>query len=307
MVNREREESDRESGSLRVGLAAQGSVRWAAADLTGPLRVARDGLDLSPLATAALGRCLTGAALLSRLALKTPVRFVLDLTGDGPLRKVLAEVDPGGTVRGMVGEPQADLPPLESGDLDVGGGIGSGQLRVWRRGKRSSYQSQVELQTGSVGQALTHYLHQSDQTRSAILLGVLLTPRGVDSAGGLIVEVLPGASEEVIRLLEDNVARVPSAGRLLAAEGLSGLRAALLADLESVESERTEVRYSCPCRRQKIGSYLSSLTPDEIEGLRADSGVIETECVFCGSLYLFGTAELAALSERGSPDPTLVN
>ncbi|HTQ80215.1 MAG TPA: Hsp33 family molecular chaperone HslO, partial [Thermoanaerobaculia bacterium] len=207
-------------GSLQLGLAGDGSLRWAVANVTELVEEARDRLDLSPVAAAALGRCLAGAALLLRLASKTPTRLLLEIRGDGPLGRVLAEADQEGNLRGMVGNPHVDVPPTPAGKLDVGRAVGRGTLRVLREHEGgSSYHSQVALVSGEIGEDVAHYLAQSEQSRTAVLLGVLAKPHGVAAAGGMIVEVLPGAPEGTVSQLERNIASIPGVSHLVEAGG----------------------------------------------------------------------------------------
>ena len=160
-------------GRLELGLAGQGAFRWAVADIKGVLAEARDRFDLWPVPTAALGRCLAGAALLQRLATKTPSRLMLEVRGDGPILRVIAEADEEGNLRGMVGDPQVQVEDWPNGKLGVGRAVGKGHLRVMRAfdDGRPTYQSQVELISGEIGIDVAHYLRQSEQTYSAVQIG----------------------------------------------------------------------------------------------------------------------------------------
>ncbi len=159
---------------LQLGMAGRGALRWVAVDITDIVREVRDRLDLTPVAAAALGRAVAGASMLLRLATKTPSRLVLDIRGDGPLRQVLVEVDEEGNIRGTVGDPRVVVPDLPNTKLAVGNAVGAGNLRVLREfGDGGSYHSHVALQTGEIGDDLAHYLEQSEQSRSAVLVGVL--------------------------------------------------------------------------------------------------------------------------------------
>ncbi len=279
-------------GRLHIGLAGGGSLRWAAADLTPVVEEARRRLDLSPLAAAALGRSLTGAALLLRLAAKTPARLVVEIRGDGPMRLVLAEADERGNLRGMVGQPRLHLPGAPGGKLPVGDAIGKGLLRVLREQDGSSYQSQVALVTGEIGTDLAHYLEQSEQTQSAVLVGVLAKPDGVAAAGGMIVEVLPGAREEEVGRLESNIARLAGVSRTIEEQGLPGLVRTLLDGLPGEVHETRELRYRCRCSRERLRQHLIVLSVEDREHLQHEDGSTEAECVFCGEIYRFEAAEL---------------
>ncbi len=283
-------------GSLEAGLAGDGSLRWAAADLTQVLESTRRRLDLSPVAAAALGRSLTGAALLLRLASKTPSRLVIEIRGDGPLVSVLAEADDGGNLRGMVGRPRAEVPHTAAGKLAVGRAVGQGTLRVVRQHERGAHQSRVELVTGEIGDDLAHYLAQSDQTRSAVLLGVLADPSGIAAAGGMIVEAMPEAPAELVRGLERRVERMATVSRVLAGGGVRGLVERLVGGLGPRTVERRELRYRCRCSRRTLARHLRRLDREQLGALETERGDLEAECAFCGSVYRFGPAELTCPS-----------
>jgi len=283
------------SGTLQTGLAGGGALRWAAADLTGVVEEARGRLDLSPVAAAALGRSLAGAALLLRLAAKTPSRLVVEIRGDGPLGRVIAEADPEGNLRGMVGDPRVVVPDYPNGKLAVGSAVGKGMLRVLREHVGGgSYHSQVELVSGEISEDVAHYLAQSEQRHSAVLLGVLARPSGVAAAGGMIVEVLPGAPEEVIDRLERNILGVPGVSQLVEAGGSGHVVETLLAGLDREIRESRPLRYRCRCSRERLLHHLALLPPEDRDHLFAEDGTIEADCVFCGSKYRYTLDDLAA-------------
>lgn len=280
-------------GRLDLGLAGEGSLRWAVVNLTGIVQEARDRLDLSPVASAALGRSLAGSALLLRLAAKTPTRLVLEVRGDGPIGRVLAEADQDGNLRGMVGNAQVDVPHTPEGKLAVGTAVGKGSLRVLREYEgRNHYHSQVELVSGEIGDDLAHYLQQSEQNRSAVLLGVLAKPAGIAAAGGMIVEVLPGAKEETIEVLERNIARIPGVSRLVEEGGIDHVVDAVLAGLDREVKETRPMRYRCRCSRERLLHHLVLLSAEDRDHLKEPDGTIEADCVFCGNRYRFSPDEL---------------
>jgi len=285
-------------GRLQVGLAGGGGLRWAAADLTGVVETARDRLDLSPVAAAALGRTLTGAALLLRMAAKTPLRLLLEIRGDGPLRQVLAEADQAGNLRGTVSPRRVDVPPTPAGKLDVGGAVGDGTLRVLREYERGGrYHSQVDLVSGEIGEDVAHYLHQSEQTRSAVMVGVLGKPEGVVGAGGVIVEVLPGAGEDLLETLEANIRRLPGGvSRVLEEGGLDRMLEIVLAGLGPRVVEERTLHYRCRCSRDRLRRHLVLLSDEDRENHALDDGSIEAECLFCGEKYLYPPEELTPAS-----------
>jgi molecular chaperone Hsp33 len=280
-------------GQLDLGLAGNGSLRWAVADLTDVVEEARGHLDLSPVAAAAFGRTLAGAALLLRLSSKTPSRLVLELRGDGPLGRVMAEADEEGNLRGLVGNARVDVPDWPNGKLGVGRAVGKGYLRVLREhGELGNYHSQVELVSGEIGEDVAHYLEQSEQSRSAVLLGVLAKPSGVAAAGGMIVEVLPGAPDDVIEVLERNIASVRGVSHLVEAGGTEHVIDTLLAGLDREVKETRPLRYHCRCSRERLLHHLVVLSADDRDSLMEEDGTIGADCVFCGNHYRFTPDEL---------------
>jgi molecular chaperone Hsp33 len=284
---------------LQLGMAGRGALRWVAADVTDILREVRDRLDLTPVAAAALGRAVAGASMLLRLATKTPSRLVLDIRGDGPLRQVLVEVDEEGNIRGTVGDPRVVVPDLPNTKLAVGNAVGSGQLRVLREfGDGGSYHSHVSLVTGEIGDDLAHYLAQSEQSRSAVLVGVLGRKSGVAAAGGVIVEVLPGAPEEVVARLERNLAGMAGVSWLLEEGGVDRVLDAALAGLDRELKETGALRYRCRCSRERLHQHLVLLSEEDRDYLAEEDGAIEADCVFCGNHYRFTPEELVRDDER---------
>ena len=281
------------NGELVHGLAGRGDVRWAVADLRGVVEEARVRHDLSPVAAAALGRAMTGAALLMFLSTKAWERLVLEVRGDGPLGRVVAEIDDAGNLRGLVAAPRVETGEGEG--LGIAAAIGRGVLRVRRESPRwGSFESQVELVTGEIGLDLAHYLEQSEQTRSAVLLGVLARPEGVAAAGGMLVELLPDAREEAIAPLERNLAVLEGVSRRLENGGLPALAEAVLAGLDHDELGRQPLRFACRCNREELLGKLRLLPSADRDELLAASGGMEAECAFCGQRYRFAAAELAS-------------
>jgi molecular chaperone Hsp33 len=284
---------------LQLGMAGRGALRWVAVDVTDIVREVRDRLDLTPVAAAALGRAVAGASMLLRLATKTPSRLVLDIRGDGPLRQVLVEVDEDGNIRGTVGDPRVVVPDLPNTKLAVGNAVGSGQLRVLREfGDGGNYHSHVRLVSGEIGDDLAHYLEQSEQSRSAVLVGVLGRKTGVAAAGGVIVEVLPGAPEEVVARLEGNLASMAGVSWLLEEGGVDRVLDAALAGLDRELKETGTLRYRCRCSRERLHQHLVLLSAEDRDYLAEEDGAIEADCVFCGNHYRFSPEELVSDEER---------
>ncbi len=283
--------SDQEpEGELRLGVAAAGDLRWAVADVAGPLEAIRDRLDLSPIAAVALGRALAAAVLVLRFSTKEPGRLVLEVLGDGPLGKIVAEVDDGGRLRGLVGDSLVATP--DDGSLAIAWAVGQGTLRITRESERGRYSSQVELKSGELGKDLVHFLHQSQQIRSAALLGVWTRPDGIGAAGGLLVEAFPGVAEETLERLEANIAAVGDVGRCLAAGGQEALCDAVLAGFDVECLERLPLRFACRCRRDALQAQIQGLPAEDLDAMVDEDGKIIAECAFCATRYEIDREEL---------------
>lgn len=278
------------AGELRLGVAGRGDLRWAVVDVTGPLEAIRRALDLSPIAAVALGRALAAAALVLRFTTKEPGRLVLEVLGDGALGKIVAEVDGEGRVRGRVGAQRIETP--DDGGLAIAWAVGQGILRITQEGKRGRYSSQVELVSGEIGKDLVHFLHQSQQIRSAALLGVLPRPEGIGSAGGLLVEAFPGVAEDTLEQLEANIAASEGVGQSLAAGGLEGLRDAILAGFDHEELEAHPLQFVCRCRRGGLKAQIQALAAEELDAMADADGKIIAECAFCATCYAIDREEL---------------
>ncbi len=287
-------------GRLVRGLAGDGAFRVLAVETTDAVEEARRRHGLSPTATAALGRALTGAALLAFLLSKTPrERVTLKIEGEGPLGHLVAEAGVDGRVRGYVGHPEADVPLSEKGKLDVGRLIGPGELRVMRSLPNGEiYDSSVPLVSGEIAEDLAHHLLKSEQIPSAVLLGVRVSPEGpVEAAGGMVVQVLPGAPEEAIARLEENLKDLPGFSALLKEKGLTGAVREVLKGLDFEPTdlgEGVQVRFACRCDREKARDSLRFFGPEELREM-AEEGGAEVVCRWCGEVYRFSPEELRAL------------
>ena len=280
------------TGSLHLGTAGDGDLRWAVADMAPVVEEARRARDLSPLAAIGLGQLLTGAALLSRFISKEPLRIVLEVRGDGPLGRIRAEADSLGRIRGLVQRP------LARREEDHGPGapeLGTGTLRVMRQLDRKNYDSRVALVDGGVARNLAHFLDQSEQIRSAVVLGVLTRREGVAAGGGLIVEALPGADATLVRELERRFGDFPSVSAVLEREGPWGLLAQALGDLERQQLEERHLLLACDCDRDRFQQHLRALMLQEPELLEEGEDRLTVQCSFCGEDYAFTADELLTL------------
>jgi len=276
------------------GLSEAGGVRAFALVASELVAEAAQRHHTSPTATTALGRALMGAVLLAAGA-KDGETLQLQFRGNGPLGPLTVIADPAGGVRGFVARPDAAVPARE-GRVDVGSAVGRGRLAVVRSHPswRQPYTGIVELASGEIAEELARYLALSEQRRSAVALGLLLAEdAGIEAAGGWLVEVLPGAAEEEIARLEDNIAATSHPSEAVR-DGASAddLLDHLLAGLGSRSRERSQPRFACACSRERALRAAGLLEPDEARELAAREEGLEVRCEFCGDRYVLRTEEL---------------
>lgn len=255
--------------------------------------------DCYPIAAAALGRTMTGALLLAA-NMKNQEALTIRFAGDGPLGSVVADATPEGFVRGYVQHPHVDLPLNVQGKLDVGGGIGQGLLSVTRfTGLKEPVTGSTEILTGEIGDDLTKYLYDSEQTPSSVGLGVLVgTDKENESfktlaAGGFIIQPMPDADDEVIDRLEENL-RVMKPVSSLINDGMDtkDIIAELLKGFDRIDYlTTTDLAFKCQCSKERISGVLSSLGEADLKKLIED-GSAEVVCHFCGDKHRFSLEEL---------------
>lgn len=281
-------------------LLADGSVRVLATVTTATVAEAQRRHDLYPTAAAALGRTLTVTALLAAM-LKTPQQLFVDVVGDGPLRFIKTNGDAEGRVRGYVGNPHVHLPSTSDGKLDVGGAVGQGHLYVTRDfGLKESYRGHVPLVSGEIGEDFAHYFLRSEQTPSLVAVGILIeTDNSVRAAGGLIVQLLPEAGEEVISHLEAVAARLPAMSTAVDEGQTAEDLVRFVADGLDVDIlDRRPVRFECRCSRERFEQALIALGHKELSDIRTQDGAAELVCHFCSEVYHFTDEQLAALMKE---------
>lgn len=285
---------------LWIGTMLDGNARWVLARTTDTVEEARVRHGLSPVATAALGRLMTGSLILA-CSLKGDESITLRLLGDGPLEGVIAVANAEGRVRGYVREPLVDLPLKSSGKLDVAKAVGAGDLAVSRSLQNGEvYTGMVPIVSGEIAEDLVHYLLTSEQIPSALLLGVQVEKDyHVNGAAGLLIQPLPGATEEDIQAIENQIGQLHTGISELAAQSATNdnLLCRLLGPLSFQVLERRDVKFSCMCSKERLTDTLSTLGKKEIADLISD-GKAEMVCHFCNVRYEFDTEELQSILEN---------
>lgn len=250
--------------------------------------------DVGPLAAAALGRALTGSVLLAAL-MKDGQSLMLTFTGNGPLKKIVAEAGYDGWVRGYVAEPHAELPLVE-GCIDVAGGVGhAGLLTVTKKiSLNQQYPGTIPLQTSEIGEDIAWYLTQSEQTPSTLGVAVSLLPDGtVAASGGFLIQALPMAAESELASLEKNISELGVFSALLM-KGVSPgeTLARIFQGVPYKKTQEKALSYQCSCSREKMLRALFTLDKQDIQGLLKEQKGCEVRCEFCRQNYLFQEEEL---------------
>lgn len=280
--------------------AADDGIRAVGVITTRLTEEARQRHHLSYVATAALGRTMSAGLLLASSMKQAEARINLRIRGDGPLQGILVDAGVDGTVRGYVTNPGVELPPNAKGKLDVGGAVGKGFLYAVRdMGYGYPYSSTVELVSGEIGEDVTHYLVTSEQTPSALALGVFVGAQGVTAAGGLLIQVLPKAAEDpaLVELLESRLAHLQGFTPLLqAGKTLPDILADLLGDMGLKIFPHTQmVQFQCRCSIERVLGALKMLGQDELlDMIEKDDGA-EATCDFCGEVYQTTSDQLRKL------------
>lgn len=281
--------------------AAEGQIRAFAATTRELVEYARSAHNTSPVATAALGRLLTAGTMMGVMMKGEKDLLTIKINGDGPIGGLTVTADSKGNVKGYAYNPGVMLPPNEKGKLDVGGALGVGVLSVIKDiGLKEPYEGQTILVTSEIAEDLTYYFATSEQTPSSVALGVLMNrDNTVRQAGGFILQLLPGASEEVISALEDKLAGVSSVTSLLD-EGKTPemILEYMLGDFGLEILDRLPAAFQCNCSKERIEKALISVGRKELQDMIDDGETIEVNCHFCNKNYPVTVAGLKTLMDQ---------
>ncbi len=290
------------SGSFRVYLTISTELVQEAADIH----------NTTPLATAALGRVLTGAGLMGLLLKNEQDKLTVIFKGEGPAKQILATSDGRGRVKGYIANPDVDLPLKENGKLDVGGSLGIGELTVIKDlGLKDPYVGTISLVSGEIAEDLTAYYYISEQQNSAISLGVKIErDLSVGCAGGMIIQMLPGACEEAVEALErlinsmepitaliDRVKEQMPKGqpedmvRTLAAEIFKDMPEEFSLDILDIK----EIQWQCDCSEERLEKVLMTIGVKDLTEIIEEDGKAELVCQFCLKKYNFDKAHLGRI------------
>ena len=281
--------------------AADNQIRAFAATTKELVEKARAAHDTSPVATAALGRLLTGGVMMGAMIKGEKDILTLQVKGDGPIGGITVTADSQGHVKGYVENPDVLLPANALGKLDVGGAVGNGMLRVIKdMGLKEPYVGQVALETGELGDDLTYYFATSEQVPSSVGLGVLMEKDNtVKQAGGFIIQLMPFTDEKVIEALEKKISEVQSVTSMLNL-GMTpeDILNELLGEFHPEISEKIPAEFHCDCSKKRVEKVLISLGKKELTSIINDGKPVELKCHFCNSGYTFTTEELKEILKK---------
>ncbi|MGE5381223.1 MAG: Hsp33 family molecular chaperone HslO [Methylocystaceae bacterium] len=265
--------------------------------LTGELSLRH---HMSATACAASGRLATGALLLAS-DLKTGNGVTIQVNGGGPVGNIVAVAEPEGTARLYVENPNADLPSKRPGKLDVGGLVGTnGFLSVIKdMGLKQPFTGSVPLQTGEIGDDIAYYLFASEQVASLVALGVLVnTDLSVLASGGLLIQALPGVSDDKLAMIEEKIGSLePLSNLVYSHSNLDEILNLVMGAGNFEVLERISVSFSCRCSREKLISIIKALPEEDIDASLKEMGQIEARCNFCNETYTFNEEEVSALRQ----------
>ena len=283
--------------------AANNQIRAFAATTKETVEAARQAHNTSPVATAALGRLLTGGAMMGSMMKNDSDMLTIQIKGDGPIGGLTVTADSKGNVKGYVEHPEVMLPPNAQGKLDVSGALGIGLISVIKdMGLKEPYVGQTILQTSEIAEDLTYYFATSEQVPSSVGLGVLMEhDNTVKQAGGFIVQLMPFVDDDVVDRLEANIKKISSVTSMLDKGMTPGEILEEVLDGFEVEVKDTmPAQFYCNCTKERVEKAIISIGKKDIQEMIEDGKPIEVNCHFCGKSYEFSVEELKTLIKKAT-------
>ena len=278
--------------------AANDSIRAFAATTRETVQKARALHNTTPVASAALGRLLTAGAMMGIMLKGEKDLVTIQIKGDGPLEGEIVTADSKGRVKGYVFNPNVDIPPKSPTKLDVGGAVGKGFLTVIKDlGLKEPYVGKTELVSGEIAEDLTYYYAKSEQVASAISLGVLVdTDTNIKQAGGFIIQVMPGITEEILSRLESRINVVPYITELLSmGDTPESILNLILGDMDLQIIDKVPTEYYCGCSRERVEKALLAIGKNKKKKILEEDKKAELSCHFCNKVYNFDENDLKRL------------
>ncbi|WP_424348992.1 Hsp33 family molecular chaperone HslO [Latilactobacillus sp. 5-91] len=280
-------------------VSEDGQLRAYAVNATQVVTEAQEKHDTWPTSSAAFGRTIVGTLLLSAAGLKGDTKMTVKVDGDGPVGKIVVDGNAQGTVKGYVTNPHVNLPSNEKNKIDVKAGVGTtGTLSVTKDlGLKEPFTGQVPLVSGELGEDFTYYLAKSEQTPSAVGVSVFVNEDStIGVAGGFMIQILPGADDRLIDILEARLQEMPLVSELLQ-QGMTPeeIITEIVGELPMKTLEELPVKYECDCSKERFAKALSSIAPQDLKQLIEEDHGAEATCRFCGKQYQFSEADLKAI------------
>lgn len=299
MSNGKGERKLKQKDKMMKFLAYEGRVAVTCLDSTNLVEKARQIHDLSPLATAALGRLLTMTAIMAAGQKGKEDRLTIQIKGNGPIGSMIAVCNQFPKIKGYVANPLVDLPLTQEGKLNVGAAVGKeGYLNVIKdMGLKEPYVGMVPLISGEIAEDFANYYVVSEQKPSAVALGVLVDANGVKKSGGYLISPMPDATEDDIYKIEAQIFKAGAISKMLEKElTLEEIAKEITGDdnLQILKEEYCPV-YECDCSKEKMERALLSLGKEELQEILAEDGKADLTCHFCNSHYTFTKEELENL------------
>ena len=283
--------------------AANNQIRAFAATTKETVEAARQAHNTSPVATAALGRLLTGGAMMGSMMKNDSDMLTIQIKGDGPIGGLTVTADSKGNVKGYVKHPEVMLPPNAQGKLDVAGALGIGLISVIKdMGLKEPYVGQTILQTSEIAEDLTYYFATSEQVPSSVGLGVLMEhDNTVKQAGGFIVQLMPFVDDDVVDRLEANINKISSVTSMLD-RGMTPeeILEEVLDGFEVEVKDTMPAQFYCNCTKERVEKAIISIGKKDIQEMIEDGKPIEVNCHFCGKSYEFSVEELKTLIKKAT-------
>jgi molecular chaperone Hsp33 len=280
--------------------AADSQIRAFAITSREMVETAREAHNTSPVITAALGRLLSAGAMMGTMMKGEKDLLTLQIKCDGPLQGMVVTSNAKGYVKGYPQVSEVILPANAQGKLDVGGAVGAGIFNVIKdMGLKDPYVGQTALQTGEIAEDLTYYFATSEQTPSAVGLGVLMTKENtVKQSGGFIIQLMPFTEEETIEKLEKKISEIKSVTEMLE-DGLSPeqILEEILGEFQLQITDKMDTAFSCDCSKERISRALATIGKKDMDEMIADNEPIEVRCQFCNKNYKFDVDELKEIRQ----------
>ena len=281
--------------------AADHSIRAFAITSRDIVEEARRRHNTSPVVTAALGRLLTGGAMMGVMMKGEKDLLTIQVKSGGPMRGMTVTADSHGNVKGYPLVADVMLPPNKKGKLDVAGAVGVGLMNVIKdMGLKEPYVGQTVLQTSEIAEDLTYYFATSEQVPSSVGLGVLMNrDNTVKQAGGFIIQLMPFTSEKIIDALEKKISEISSVTELLE-QGYTpeSLLEYILGDFGVEITEKIPAAFSCNCSKERVRKVIVSIGKKELQEMIDDGEPIEVKCDFCNTAYTFSIDELKEIIKQ---------